>query len=678
MRVVALISGGKDSCFNMMQCIAAGHKIVALANLVPSGRTEIDSYMYQSVGYEAIELIAESMDLPLFRIETKGKSEQLGRIYEPKEHDEVEDLFSLLELIKKEIEFDAVSVGAILSDYQRIRVENVCSRLNLFSLAYLWQRDQNDLLNDMIKCEIDAIIIKVAAMGLEPSRHLGRSLRLVEPHLQTIHEQYGVNICGEGGEYETLTIDCPLYKSRIVIEESEIVIHSNDPIAPVGYLKLNKLRLELKLPPLDLTHRLAGLPLKDSDGYVTDYGEEATENEEIEPEIDTIKESSTLIKYNPDFININQKINSVKCSNGWLWISGCTGESDDPKEAIKNALEKLKCELNNHSQSLKDVCTISLYISDMSQFATINSVYVEVLNFPNPPTRACVQVPLPKNCPVIIEAISWNGKESGMMGDQLQERNIMHVQSISHWAPASIGPYSQTVKVGDIIHLAGQIGLVPGSLQLVNGGVKQQCQLALRHVGRLIKAVDINATIRDIVQGVCYISDLKHVETVRKLWEEFTNNAIMNYVVVETLPKNALVEWHVWGHLHNNQFEYEETGKCIDAWSILIYRRWNYENNISAIVCHVDRSEEPDEDVTKEIFKETIEYLLHKLQQGHESDKNTVSTLKIFCPVMKKMDLFVDVLEDLKDNVSFSYTIIPVVALKGPNTHLSICGIRIY
>lgn len=69
----------------------------------------------------------------------------------------------------------------------------------------------------MIKCEIDAIIIKVAALGLEPTRHLGRSLRLVEPHLLAMHEKYGLNVCGEGGEYETLTIDCPLYKSRIVM-----------------------------------------------------------------------------------------------------------------------------------------------------------------------------------------------------------------------------------------------------------------------------------------------------------------------------------------------------------------------------------------------------------------------------------------------------------------------------
>lgn len=38
MRVVALISGGKDSCYNMMQCIAAGHDIVALANLKPQSK----------------------------------------------------------------------------------------------------------------------------------------------------------------------------------------------------------------------------------------------------------------------------------------------------------------------------------------------------------------------------------------------------------------------------------------------------------------------------------------------------------------------------------------------------------------------------------------------------------------------------------------------------------------
>lgn len=65
------------------------------------------------------------IDLPLFRTDTYGQSHQRGKIYEPTENDEVEDLFYLLQDIKNKICYDAVSVGAILSDYQRIRVENM-------------------------------------------------------------------------------------------------------------------------------------------------------------------------------------------------------------------------------------------------------------------------------------------------------------------------------------------------------------------------------------------------------------------------------------------------------------------------------------------------------------------------------------------------------------------------
>ncbi|MED6255625.1 diphthine--ammonia ligase [Ataeniobius toweri] len=60
---------------------------------------------------------------------------------------------------------EAVSVGAILSDYQRVRVENVCLRLGLQPLAYLWRRDQESLLSEMIKSDLYAILIKVAAFG---------------------------------------------------------------------------------------------------------------------------------------------------------------------------------------------------------------------------------------------------------------------------------------------------------------------------------------------------------------------------------------------------------------------------------------------------------------------------------------------------------------------------------
>lgn len=56
MKVVGLISGGKDSCYNLILCKEDGHEIVCLANLYPSESKEIDSMMYQSVGHEGIKV----------------------------------------------------------------------------------------------------------------------------------------------------------------------------------------------------------------------------------------------------------------------------------------------------------------------------------------------------------------------------------------------------------------------------------------------------------------------------------------------------------------------------------------------------------------------------------------------------------------------------------------------
>ncbi|XP_069861827.1 LOW QUALITY PROTEIN: diphthine--ammonia ligase [Dipodomys merriami] len=104
MRVAALISGGKDSCYNMMQCVSAGHQIVALANLRPDenqvGTDELDSYMYQTVGHHTIDLYAEAMSLPLYRRTITGKSLDTGHVYSKCEGDEVEDLYELLKLVK--------------------------------------------------------------------------------------------------------------------------------------------------------------------------------------------------------------------------------------------------------------------------------------------------------------------------------------------------------------------------------------------------------------------------------------------------------------------------------------------------------------------------------------------------------------------------------------------------
>ncbi|XP_044748172.1 diphthine--ammonia ligase [Coccinella septempunctata] len=677
MKVVALISGGKDSTYNMMQCIAAGHEIVALANLFPKNKTEIDSYMYQSVGFEAIDFIAKAMDLPLFQKETLGISKERGKVYNVTQDDEVEDLFELLQKVKKKVSIDAVSIGAILSDYQRVRVENVCERLGLVPLAYLWQRNQEDLLDEMIKCEVDAVLVKVAALGLDPTKHLGRSLSSLQPYLLTLHEKYGINVCGEGGEYETLTLDCPLFKYRIVIDNSEIILHSNDPFAPVGFLKLNKLRLEQKLPVLELHDRLRNLPLKDSDGYVTDQGEDIKELNEDELDSDSVSQCKMTIDTVVQKSSAKQNLSVHQAGNGWLWIGGIRGELDG--NPMENAISKLMLCLSQYGHELANVCSVTVYISDMKLFTQINEAYVKYFNFANPPTRACVEVPLNKEHPVILDAISWKILEIAQI-DSPVERFTMHVQSRSHWAPANIGPYSQAVKIGEVIYLAGQIGMIPGNLELVEGGVKCQSRLAMRHVERLLKASDSNLNLRNVVQGICYVTNLCTIPQVRKLWEENTNNAIVDYVVVPVLPKSALVEWHVWAHKYNHMFEYEETGRCIENanWSISIFKRWNPEDNIVAIVCHLEKTIPSEESIlNRNIFVDVIDYALQKLDFAKENFK-AVHNLKIFYPTMKDVDSneFFDYLDDLRNEISLTYTFVPVMYCKDQNTYLSICGTR--
>lgn len=61
---------------------------------------EMDSYMYQTVGHQAIELYAEAMDLPLYRRTIQGSSLNTSRNYSKTEGDEVEDLYELLHLVK--------------------------------------------------------------------------------------------------------------------------------------------------------------------------------------------------------------------------------------------------------------------------------------------------------------------------------------------------------------------------------------------------------------------------------------------------------------------------------------------------------------------------------------------------------------------------------------------------
>lgn len=251
MNVVALLSGGKDSLYNMYLATKEGHSIVAIANLKPPDQQdELDSYMYQTVGHQAIELVAKALNKPLFRADITGKPNNMDLQYKDESddgEDEVEQLYCLLKDMREKhnVQFNAVSVGAIASSYQKSRVENICERLNLNMLAYLWDADQDKLLDEMILNNFDAILIKVACMGLS-KKHIGLSIKSMQDYLRKLNVDYGSNICGEGGEYETLVLDCPLYENRLVIDAFDVICHSEDVFAPVHYMRPTKMHLANK------------------------------------------------------------------------------------------------------------------------------------------------------------------------------------------------------------------------------------------------------------------------------------------------------------------------------------------------------------------------------------------------------------------------------------------------
>ena len=67
MKVLALISGGKDSCFSLMLSHRHGHEVVALGNVAPVGHSDLESFVYQTVGHQVLECYAQCTGTPLSR-----------------------------------------------------------------------------------------------------------------------------------------------------------------------------------------------------------------------------------------------------------------------------------------------------------------------------------------------------------------------------------------------------------------------------------------------------------------------------------------------------------------------------------------------------------------------------------------------------------------------------------
>lgn len=243
MRFLALVSGGKDSVFTVCKLLDEGHQLVGILH-IRSTADYADSYMFQTVGSEVAELIGLCLGCPSFVCGSECRAVNTEMDYRPTVGDEVEELFSAVQSISSGIEFDAISSGAILSSYQKRRVENVCFRLGKVPLAPLWGLDQKTLLQEMIDYGMDARIVKVASPIFD-SHCLNMNLREIRSRIEQAKMAYELNYCGEGGEYETIVLDCRYFIKRVEPGSVEIVGHpeEHNKNGTVFYLKMKDLRL---------------------------------------------------------------------------------------------------------------------------------------------------------------------------------------------------------------------------------------------------------------------------------------------------------------------------------------------------------------------------------------------------------------------------------------------------
>jgi asparagine synthase (glutamine-hydrolysing) len=208
LKIAALISGGKASFYAMHILQKQNYEITCLVTLKSKN---IHSYMFHTPNIDIVDLQTKACNIPLITQTTQGEKEK-----------ELEDLEVALSTAKKRYGIQGVCSGAIFSNYQRERIEEVCDRLGLKIFSPLWHMNQELEMRTLIEEGFDIIFSSIAADGLDVS-WLGRTITSEDvDKLVKINKKIGMNIAGEGGEFETTVLDAPFFKKKIIINKSEI------------------------------------------------------------------------------------------------------------------------------------------------------------------------------------------------------------------------------------------------------------------------------------------------------------------------------------------------------------------------------------------------------------------------------------------------------------------------
>ena len=110
-------------------------------------------------------------------------------------------------------------------------------------------------------------------------------------------------------------------------------------------------------------------------------------------------------------------------------------------------------------------------------------------------------------------------------------------------APAPIGPYNQAVKVGNTLYISGQIPLIPTSMEILSGTIKEETQLVMDHLQAILEAAGM--TFGHVVKSTIFLDDMNNFGEINQIYGAFFDNETAparETVAVKTLPKSVRVE----------------------------------------------------------------------------------------------------------------------------------------
>ncbi len=209
MRVACLFSGGKDSTYSLYLAKQSGVSVDCLLTLIPNSE---ESHLFHSPNIWATQLQAKALQIPI--ITKKIKSISID--------DECNKLDELISQANRDYKIEGIVHGGIRSNFQKNKFNKICEKYNLKLLSPLWQIDEYDYMNQLLKNSFVIQIISVSSMGLDAS-FLGIILNYSTlEDLYRRSKKYGFNLSFEGGEAETIVLDCPIFKKRLEILTSKI------------------------------------------------------------------------------------------------------------------------------------------------------------------------------------------------------------------------------------------------------------------------------------------------------------------------------------------------------------------------------------------------------------------------------------------------------------------------